>query len=477
MTMKILLMSAAMVLGVALFAHGQTNSFRYQGSLTDAGAPASGDFQMQFKLFDAESGGVQQGTTLSDLPIAVTNGVFSVQLDFGSTVFMGANRWLEIGVRRNSGESYVTLNPRQQVASSPYAIRTLSAAMAEDSQKLGGIAANQYVTTSSVASAFIKNDTSMQTANFNISGNGRVMGNFGIGTSTPNAGLEIRGIGAGTQQRITDNMSGNSLVLQAGSGDNMKVTGYNYGTGTPQPLFLSTDGANTLMNINGGVLGVGTSTPSAAYRADFFGGVRSFSNTSAHFVAETSGGTNSWARFYMRSVNANGSIHRSWFMGTSRNFNGDQLYIADETAGATRMVITTSGNVGIGNENPPARLWVDGNVAQRDSSYGLPKAMLLVRENGFGAPFIEKCYNAVTQNLTPPCNIGLSQPGGAGLITVSFSFRVTDRFFSITPIFGSTLPSYSHVAGFDAGDISGGSVRVYAHGYETNPADFYMIVY
>src|SRR6187200_3164677 len=134
--MKTSLISAVFALGFALFAHGQTNTFRYQGSLTDGGNPAAGAFQMQFKLFAAASGGVQQGSTLTDLPVTVTNGVFSVQLNFGASVVSGADRWLEVAVRHNSGEGYVTLNPRQQVASSPYAIRTLSAAMADDSQKL-----------------------------------------------------------------------------------------------------------------------------------------------------------------------------------------------------------------------------------------------------------------------------------------------------------------------------------------------------
>ena len=52
------------------------------------------------------------------------------------------------------------------------------------------------------------------------------------------------------QQRITDNTSGNSLVLQGGAGSNMKVTGYNYATNTPVPLYLSADGANTLVGGN-----------------------------------------------------------------------------------------------------------------------------------------------------------------------------------------------------------------------------------
>lgn len=85
----------------------------------------------------------------------------------------------------------------------------------------------------------------------------------GIGTATPGSGLELKGTGLGSQQRITDPVSGNSLVLQGGAGGNMKVTGYNYGTGTAQPLYLSVDGASTIINPNGGNVGIGVTTPSA----------------------------------------------------------------------------------------------------------------------------------------------------------------------------------------------------------------------
>lgn len=143
-------------------------------------------------------------------------------------------------MRRTAAENYVTLSPRERISSAPYAVRTLSAATADtalDSQKLGGINANQYVTTTSVGNSFIKNDTALQTANFNINGNGRVGGNFGIGTATPGSGLELRGTGLGTQQRITDATSGKSLVLQGGPGGNMKITGFNYGPGLPNRFF------------------------------------------------------------------------------------------------------------------------------------------------------------------------------------------------------------------------------------------------
>jgi hypothetical protein len=111
--------------------HGQTTAFKYQGSLTDGGSQAKGSFQMQFRLFDAVSGGSQIGTTLNDVPVTAADGTFSVLLDFGSSVFNGGGRWLEIAIRRNSGESYITLNPREQVTSTPYGIRTISAVSAD----------------------------------------------------------------------------------------------------------------------------------------------------------------------------------------------------------------------------------------------------------------------------------------------------------------------------------------------------------
>ena len=109
----------------------QTTAFNYQGSLKDGGTAANGSFQMQFKLFDSVGGAGQIGSTITDIPVTVTAGIFSVKLDFGSNALSGAGRWLEIAVRHNSGESYTTLSPREQVASSPYSVRTLSAASAD----------------------------------------------------------------------------------------------------------------------------------------------------------------------------------------------------------------------------------------------------------------------------------------------------------------------------------------------------------
>ena len=54
--------------------------------------------------------------------MAVTNGLFTVSLNFGPGIFSGANYWLQIAVRTNGAGSFTTLSPRQPLLPVPYAI-------------------------------------------------------------------------------------------------------------------------------------------------------------------------------------------------------------------------------------------------------------------------------------------------------------------------------------------------------------------
>ena len=74
-------------------------AFTYQGRLSDNGVTANGPYDFEFQLYDALSGGVQIGSTLSRGDVQVTNGLFTVTLDFGASAFNGGTRYLSIGVR------------------------------------------------------------------------------------------------------------------------------------------------------------------------------------------------------------------------------------------------------------------------------------------------------------------------------------------------------------------------------------------
>jgi len=67
------------------------------------------------------SGGNQVGVSQTNIATGVSNGVFTVALDFGA-VFDGNARWLEIGVRTNGLGAFTTLNPRQALTPTPYAV-------------------------------------------------------------------------------------------------------------------------------------------------------------------------------------------------------------------------------------------------------------------------------------------------------------------------------------------------------------------
>src|SRR3954454_895167 len=92
-------------------ARGQGTAFTYQGRLTDSGNGANGVYDLQFTIYDADSAGTLVSGPLANAATGVTNGLFSVTLDFGAGVFDGTGRWLEIALRTNgSVSSYVLLS-------------------------------------------------------------------------------------------------------------------------------------------------------------------------------------------------------------------------------------------------------------------------------------------------------------------------------------------------------------------------------
>ena len=102
-------------------------AFTYQGHLYDSNRVANGQYDLQFKLYDADVDGNQVGIDVNKPDVDVIDGYFGVEVDFGSGVFDGGAAWLELGVRPGDQDDpnvYTALSPRQVVTATPYALQS-----------------------------------------------------------------------------------------------------------------------------------------------------------------------------------------------------------------------------------------------------------------------------------------------------------------------------------------------------------------
>jgi lysophospholipase L1-like esterase len=103
-------------------AHAQGSAFSYQGWLNDGNSPATGIYDVAFTLFSTATNGSAVAGPVTNTATAVSNGLFTVSVDFGTGVFTGGSNWLEIAVATNGSGNFITLIPRQPVNAVPYAL-------------------------------------------------------------------------------------------------------------------------------------------------------------------------------------------------------------------------------------------------------------------------------------------------------------------------------------------------------------------
>ena len=140
----------ALPAGVDQVAAQGTTAFTYQGQLRDGGTNANGTYTMIFKLYDADTNGNQISAAITNSP-SLFNGLFSVNLDFGSGAFNGNARWLDITIT-NGPTPPQTLTPRVQVLPAPYALFAAVAATVTN-----GAIMNSQLAASAVATTNIQN--------------------------------------------------------------------------------------------------------------------------------------------------------------------------------------------------------------------------------------------------------------------------------------------------------------------------------
>jgi hypothetical protein len=276
------------------------SGFTYQGRLLDGGNPANGTYDLRFTLFDALTGGSQVGSPLTLSSQTVTNGLFTVTLDFGTTAFRGAARFMQIEVQHNGG-GFVLLAPRQPLTPAPYAMSLMPGAVIS-------------ATTNSNVLTAVNNGAGVALK----------------GTGTGGSGVEGDSTsGIGVAGYTSSSTSGALAGLNFGSGPGVAAVSVN-GTGVSASsingIGVSANSTNsTAVNAQGktaGVYGVGTDVGAA--------GVRGVANS----------GTGA-AGLYGYSTSGYGA------QGISGAANGTGVYGVDNNTGSSGVAGTSSFGYGV----------------------------------------------------------------------------------------------------------------------------------
>lgn len=399
----------------------QTTEFSYQGSLKDGVSLANGNYDFEFALFDALSAGNQIGATIPKNNVAVANGIFSVKLDFGS-VFPGTDRFLEIRVRLTGQPGITTLAPRQLVNSAPYSVKSLNTDTATNATQLGGIAANQYVTTTNGGANFIQNLTAgQQTGSFNITGNGNanifnastqynIGGSRVLGSSAAQSNLFV-GFGAG--QSITTSFNNSFFGTVAGGANT---------TGEANSFFGSIAGGQNTSGVFNSFFGV------EAGGSNTMGSLNSFFGLNAGKL-NTTGSNNSFFGNNAGLINTTGN--NNTILGYDANVGSNSLSFA--TAIGSGSTVSASNTISLGRSAGQDSVQIPGplNVTGSSTFGGTLGANVVNATTQYNIGGSRVLTNAGTNNLIAGVgagpNIGGQNNSFFGTSTGSSNFNGRDN--------------------------------------------------
>jgi hypothetical protein len=374
-------------------------AFTYQGELRDGEALANGTYDLRFRLYSEASGvggAVQVGPTLCVDDIAVVDGVFSTTLDFGA-VFGSLARYIELDVRSDTGLScasaagFTTLTPRQRISAAPnaaFASAAATAATATNATALNNQPATFYtnaanltgtlsdarlssnVTTLAGAQTFSGVKTFGAAPAFNAAGGGAP---FTVSSATRVTSLNAD---------LLDGLDASAFALSSHTHD---------ATGIVSGVLNDARLSNNITRLNG------TNIFTGANRFNAFVGVNRgapFTSSEVFGLQNQSGGTG-YTGMYITSTDAAGGRP---FYGYTVNNNSAWTYL--DAAGFWRLdnngtrvsVSRTTGNLGIGSDNPLVRL----DVA------GVDAAMRLRNVNDPGGGYVQNTFSTLQLGLFNP---------------------------------------------------------------------------
>jgi hypothetical protein len=319
-------------------AAAQGTAFTYQGQLQEAGVPANGSYDLRFALYDMASGGTLVAGYNTNSATPVSNGLFSVLLDFGTGVFNGTTYWLDIGARTNGTGAFAALSPRQELTPTPYAIFAESVSAAGltgtlPSGSLGG-AYSGVVSFTNPGDTFAGNGSGLSNVNA-VTLNGLAPSSFW--NITGNAGTSPAANFLGTTDNeplILKANNDTALELQYWSSGNIVISSFNYGINVVggywgNAISNSASGATIAgggyLNRFGILPPVTTSYPNVV-TGDFgtigggWGNTAGPSSTVPGGTANIAGGTGSFAAGQYAQTSRDGSF--IWGDGSKNPFTG-----------------------------------------------------------------------------------------------------------------------------------------------------------
>jgi hypothetical protein len=341
--------------------------FSYQGQLVRDGAPVSDTCSFTATLFDAATGGAQVGSSQTLNAIPVTGSLFTLNLDFGTNVFTGPARYLELGVRCSDDTATNTLAGRARIDAVPYAQFAESAVSAQTAQSAVSAVSAQSAQTAAFAQEV---DPAFTDARYwrqggNAASNPAVLGTtnpfsltFVVSNTTalrlfPNATAPSLIGGALTNQLTPANLSG--VVIAGGAGH----------TASSSYATISGGENNTASSFASTVSGGSNNTASSA-QSTVSGGL---GNTASGYVSVVGGGINNttssaWSTLGGGQNNQNSSTNGTISGGANNTAGGGTGATvgggSNNTASAADSTVTggyqntasgTAGTVGGGSNN------------------------------------------------------------------------------------------------------------------------------
>ncbi|MFH1723552.1 MAG: hypothetical protein ABII00_02905 [Elusimicrobiota bacterium] len=307
------------------------NGINYQGRLEKDGTPVTGTKAMEFRLYDAATGGTALWESGAQ-SVQVTQGLFGVGLDIPvSALYGGAQKYLEMEV------GGVTLSPREPLRSVPYAkiAETVEGTLEIST---GGLKVSTLVGDT----LFVSSET----------------GQVGIGTASPEARLHVSSASATASDTVfqvsSGTAAGQDILAVKGDGKVGLWTTSPAGTlhiaNVPDSTVALRISGSQTVDINMGGGGSTVMTLGGTYPIQFH------SNSPSYFgyrlgINETVPGAN---------------------LEVTKRGTDDLLNLTDSSDGDL-MTVTSAGEVGIGTTAPSGLLHVvGGDVYIGDASASDP---------------------------------------------------------------------------------------------------------